>query len=430
MIKLLKYKTQIFNIILLLVSVLLPFMRVAPIGIVLLIAVALINYKSFCWKKTSNRYALIIASPFICHLLFLWNESSFITAVKPIEKLLSLIIFPIIFLGYKSIISKEKLLKWYPIISIIVLIGLAIRFILTSSQKINNYLNGIDLHEPGYAFAKSFGSHGPAINMHISFIIIVLFYNLYRGFNKNDILFSLKKNVLSVVLFFIAIVLLVLVNTRLAILVTLINIILIFVFYNLNRLSIKQNIAIISLITLVFSAGVGVYIKINPAFKDKLTTITFAHMDKVGRLDEVENPEVNIFNSLVTRVSIWKTALELGERYKYTGVGASSSLDKLVEEYKNTNQRFLYKYKFPVHNQFIDYFLKFGVIGSLFVMLYVFNILYIGLTTKQVLAICFFILFFSVNLVDDFLIRFDGIGFSAFWISFFSFNTLKREEKS
>jgi hypothetical protein len=38
--------------------------------------------------------------------------------------------------------------------------------------------------------------------------------------------------------------------------------------------------------------------------KEKYSTVTFAYMDKVGKLDEIENPEAKVFNSFVTRVHL------------------------------------------------------------------------------------------------------------------------------
>ena len=60
-----------------------------------------------------------------------------------------------------------------------------------------------------------------------------------------------------------------------------------------------------------------------------------------------------------------------------------------------------------------------------------FNILWIAKTTKSALALFFFILFSTSNLTDDFLLRFDGIVFSAFWICLFaSKHTLNVSSKS
>jgi hypothetical protein len=64
--------------------------------------------------------------------------------------------------------------------------------------------------------------------------------------------------------------------------------------------------------------------------------------------------------------------------------------------------------------------LKYGVLGAIGAIVYVGFIGFIGLKLKNSLVISFFILFFISNLTDDFLIRFDGIVFSGFWISVFT----------
>src|SRR5690606_29006635 len=103
----------------------------------------------------------------------------------------------------------------------------------------------------------------------------------------------------------------------------------------------------------------------NPYMKEKYGKATFAYMDKVGRLDEIENPETKVFNAFVTRVSIWKSAWELGRKNPFIGYGSSDGKRELVSYFKQTNQKFLAKYEFPVHNQPLDYFLKYGIFGLL-----------------------------------------------------------------
>jgi O-antigen ligase len=161
------------------------------------------------------------------------------------------------------------------------------------------------------------------------------------------------------------------------------------------------------------------FVQKNPYMKEKYGSVTFAYMDKVGKLDEIEHPEIKVFNALVTRVSIWKSAWELSLQHLPFGVGASDGKPELVKYYKQTHQYFLAEYAFPTHNQFLDFLLKFGVLGPLVVLLYIGTIGYLGIDLKNALAFSFFFLFFTSNLTDDFLLRFDGITFSGFWFSIF-----------
>ena len=159
---------------------------------------------------------------------------------------------------------------------------------------------------------------------------------------------------------------------------------------------------------------------------EKYTKVTFGHMDKIGRLDEIKDPQIHVFNSLVTRISIWKSSLELSKNHLLFGFGASDNKKELISYYKKTNQKFLAKYEFPVHNQILDFLLKYGIFGVITFFIYIGNIFFLGLKLKNEIVFSFFIIFFISNLTDDFLIRFDGIVFSGLWISIFSCMLLKK----
>jgi hypothetical protein len=76
-------------------------------------------------------------------------------------------------------------------------------------------------------------------------------------------------------------------------------------------------------------------------------------MDKVGKLDEIENPELKVYNSLVTRLYL-EISMELSVQNLPFGV-ASHSKPALIKYYQQTNQHFLAKYEFPACNQFLDF---------------------------------------------------------------------------
>jgi O-antigen ligase len=168
------------------------------------------------------------------------------------------------------------------------------------------------------------------------------------------------------------------------------------------------------------------FLEKNTFMKEKYTTAMFSYMDKIGKLDEIDHPEIEVYSSLVTRLSIWKSVWELSIENLPFGVGASDGKPELFKYYKTTNQKFLANYQFPTHNQYLDFLLKFGILGLITIFLYVLTIGYIGYITKNAIIISFFLLFFVSNLTDDFLIRFDGIAFSGFWISIFSCHLLQQ----
>jgi O-antigen ligase len=195
----------------------------------------------------------------------------------------------------------------------------------------------------------------------------------------------------------------------------------------IRKYDFKKVMGTLAVLVLVLSGVLFIFIQNNPYMKEKYSSVTFAYMDKVGKLDEIDHPEVKVFNSLVTRVSIWKSGWELSQKKLLFGVGASDGKPELVKYFKDTNQHFLAKYEFPTHNQFLDFLIKFGILGPLVVVLYIFTIAYLGVSLKNAIVLSFFFLFFMSNLTDDFLLRFDGIAFSGFWMSVFGSYWLKQK---
>jgi len=383
-------------------------------GLIVLFAVfSLIFYKKINFKKENLINAAIIALPFLLELVFFWNNDSYLLGIKTIEKSLSLLVFPLFILGNYQQVNLYRLLKIYSITTTAIVFFFFIRFIVVYPEYFNKYLNGIHLWEMGYVFSKTIGMHAPALNMHMAFVSIINFY-----------IFIVKQNgptkYLYFFIFIISIFLLLFINTRVAIFDTVVGCSIV-LFYQLKRRENRTKLIINTGITIVFISILSVlFLKKDTYLKEKFSNIAFAHMDKVGKLDEIDHPEVVVYSSLVTRVSIWKSALELSWKSLPFGVGSSDGRNDLVNYYKQTNQKFLAKYKFATHNQYIDFLLKFGFIGLIVAFVYIFSFLYLGIKSKNPLIVAFFFLFFTCNLTDDFLIRFDGIIFSGFWLTLFS----------
>lgn len=408
--------TENYEWVLAILASILVFRKPATIGILIFIVFNLFFCKKLNLSSKKWIPILIISIPFLLDVIFLWNNVELSEGLKHMEKRLSTFIFPLLIIGQAFVIDFNKILKIYSICFTTILYVLLIRFLIIEPELVQKYLNGIHLWEMGYSFANSTSVHAPALNMHVAFLVVVNTYLLVNQAIKN------KWKLLNyrIVLFFASLFMLLIINTRLAIANAVLGIFLILFFELFKKVSRKKLISI--------TAGTGVllmvlffaFAKAFPYITEKYSSVTFAHMDKVGKLDDFENPEGAVFNSFVTRVSIWKTAWERAQKDIVLGVGAADGKDELNQAYIDTNQKFLAKYKFPTHNQYLDFLLKFGILGPVGVLLYIFHILWIGLKWQHVVPIFFSILFFTSNLTDDFLIRFDGITFSALWISIFA----------
>lgn len=357
-----------------------------------------------------------IASPVLLELLLFWNNDSFARGLKAIEKSTSLVIFPLFIIGNYQRVKFFKIIQTYVISTTVFMIFFLTRFIIVYPDLVAKYVNRIDLWEMGYQFADSIGIHAPALNMHLAFVTVCALYFVFESFrNQKKIGFKIT----SVAVFLFSFFFVLLVNTRMALINTLIGFLVVFFYEIQSKFNLKKILLTSSVIVILLGGILFLFVQKNPYMKEKYSSVTFAYMDKVGKLDEIDHPEIKVFNSLVTRVSIWKSAWELAVQHLPFGVGASDGKPELNKYYKATNQQFLAKYEFPTHNQFLDFLLKFGILGPIVVVLYIFTIGYLGYDLKNAMIVSFFLIFFTSNLVDDFLLRFDGIAFSGLWFSIF-----------
>jgi hypothetical protein len=415
---------KIFHIFLCLIAIAMIFRKPCSLLIILFGVFNLIFVRKLKFSKTALILITCIASPILLELLLFWNNDSFSKGLKAIEKSTSLLLFPIFIIGNFQRIKFLILIQIYSIVTTLLMLFFFVRFILVCPELFNKYFNGIDLWEMGYQFADSIGIHAPALNMHLAFVSICALYFVFYSFQKND---KTMLKISQLIIFLLSFFFVLLVNTRMALLNVLLGFGLVLFLEIKSKFNLKK-IAITSITVLILLAGIlFFFVQKNPYMKEKYSKATFAYMDKVGKLDEIDHPEIKVFNSFVTRLSIWKSAWELSVKNLPFGVGASDGKPELNKFYKETHQNFLAKYEFPTHNQFLDFLLKFGVLGPLVVVLYIFTIGYLGYDLNNAIIISFFLIFFTSNLTDDFLIRFDGIAFSGFWSSIFASYWLQQE---
>jgi hypothetical protein len=407
---------KIFNIFLFLIASTMIFRKPCTWIIIGFVLFNLCFIKKIKLTRLAVQLSFVIASPLVLEILFFWNNDSYGEGLKSLEKSISLLFFPLFILSNYQRVQFNKLLQYYSYATTAIVLFFFIRFIVVYRELMDKYISGIDLWEMGYSFSNSVGMHAPALNMHLAFVAIISMYFVVYSFrNKENLVYKFLRVLVFALSFFFVL----FVNTRMALLNVFAGTVIIFFYEVIRNYNFKKVTVIITFVSLLLGGILFLFVKNNPYMKEKYSTVTFAYMDKVGKLDEIKNPEAKVFNSFVTRVSIWKSAWELSLDHLPFGVGASDGKPDLFNYYKQTNQHFLAKYEFPTHNQFLDFLLKFGVLGPVVVSLFIFTIGYLGYDLKNAIVISFFFLFFNSNLTDDFLLRFDGIAFSGFWFSIF-----------
>lgn len=408
-----------------LIAVTLLFRKVSTLIIILFFVYSLFYYKNVFNNELKKYYwfCLVINIPILLEILFFWNNDSFYDGIKSLEKSLACLILPYIIIAYYKSVDLKTFLKRYSFLTITTLIICLFLFSFFESSYFEKYMNGIHLWQMGYQFALFFGIHAPALNMYVSFISIFLLSLLINLVVKKRVN---KKTPILILLFLLSFIFLLIINTRIALVTFLINFIILFVTYNFN---LKKKISIVLMSLLLLSFMTKVFVDKFPYTIEKYTTQIFNDLDKVGKLDEIQDPEIKVYSSLVTRLSIWKSSLELGNKNFLIGVGSSDAKNELTNYYKSTNQLFLAKYGFITHNQFLNYYIKYGIVGLLGCLIYLLYPFYIGFKTKNVIIICFAVNFFISNLTDDYLNKFDGLVYSSLFYSIFTCYYLNYKKK-
>ncbi len=411
-----KYFNKIFSFFLVAIACTLIFRKPCTWLIFAFAIFNILYFKKTQWSKKALILSGTIASPFLLELVLFWNNDSLAQGFKSIEKTTALVLFPLFILGNYQRISFLKLLRYYVNGTTLVMIVFTLRFVFVFPEYVTKYWHGVHLWEMGYVFANSIGIHAPALNMHLAFVSIAALYLLLQSWQMRK---DKRLVFLTFIVFAFSFFNVLLVNTRMALFNVLVGYLFVVFSFFLAHFNLKKMMLYSVVIGGVVVGIFMLFVQKNPYMKEKYSSVTFAYMDKVGKLDEIDHPEIKVFNSLVTRVSIWKSAWELSLQHLPFGVGSSDGKPELVKYFKQTHQHFLAKYAFPTHNQFLDFLLKFGVLGPLVVLLYIGAIGYLGIDLKNAVVFSFFFLFFTSNLTDDFLLRFDGITFSGFWFSIF-----------
>lgn len=397
------------------------FRSICTIIIILYIVFQILVYSKVKFEFKLNWLIIILSMPFLIEVLMFWNNDYIYYGLKSLEKKIIYLFLPFFVLSSLIKIDVFKLINYWTKIMCIILICFLIRYVLFYKDNLTNYLNGIDVWDMGYSFARSIdNNHAPALNLIVSFCCVSALYIFYNINPKNC-----YEKILNFITYVILLCFVFIINTRIAVCCSVLGSIFITLYRFKSSFTIKQTVLITSLI-FIFTV---IFISIFPYTIKKYTTVSFGNMDKIGKLDEIENPEGEIYNSLVTRLSIWKSAIDLSKRNIWLGVGASDGKRKLFDYYYESDQMFLFKYKFPIHNQYLDYLVRFGIIGLVILILFMVSPLYIGFKLHNSLIIFYSISFIISNITDDFLIRFDGIVFSCIFTSLCGYVYLSNPNK-
>jgi len=239
----------------------------------------------------------------------------------------------------------------------------------------------------GSELIKAFEFHKAYFGMYIAFSNVIIIDFIFKS-NKKIIIFLLLF-LLAFQSFFIL--------QMIAKTAILINglIVLISVFYFLIKR--KQILALVFFVALLFSLT---------AFVSKHFDLSASRLtDRFTELKEGESA------TRETRVKLWNSAIPIIKENLFFGVGTGDADNLLHKEYEKAN----IKIRSNIHNQYLDYLLKFGIFGlSVFIFILLFAVSH-SIKSKNYIYFCFTLLIIACCVTENILSRQWGIIFYGFF---------------
>lgn len=383
----------------------LNFMNFVPFGLIILalawlyesfvVKTAKLDFKSGAFKKSF----LVLTIPFSLAVLGMIHTSNFSKGFEDLGRLLPFLAFPILLLS----LPKERKKNLLTSVLFGFVFGLFIRF-------------GLDFYESaiGYSYDHNiqifFYSYLDSDTNILS--ILTLFVVLYLlDFSQTKPNLSTKKNVLvHAVILFLSLCILLL-QSRIVILFFFVSLGILFLIYwkNKRKWSIFLTGALCSLLMLIpvfqgrFQVVAAESEKLN--YKD---TITVSETLPIESLPCMSSTELR-FNSL-------KTSWKIFMKHPIFGVGTGDWLDELVKEYITSDMPCNAHEQTAPHNQYLRMLLKYGIIGFVIYLLYIYKLFRFIKSNRRFGQIPFLLTLIFCGLGYDLL----DVGSSAPVFAFFS----------
>lgn len=361
---------------------------------------------SFPWRK-----ALLVSSPFIlaCLGYFLLDDSS--RSLKAIERNLPFLIIPTgIFLN-SSVLNFKTLSRWMIVFSVVVLFT-ALKGHLLTVDYIFDYVKGKQwegrvwelFNEPSFhhhyriKYAKFSGIHPTYSGIFIAISLLFLNQLFIQGWRK----FTTTKRIGAVLVNLIAMFCLAMVTARTPVLALLFTSIIQFG----KTLGLKKSLVIIPITIVTLLASLYLLV---PSFKQKINEI---------EVKSIQVPTEENNNSFNIRKGILSCSIEVLKGSWLTGIGAGGSYMALNECYNGLEFETYKKEKFNTHNQYLDYWISYGLVGFTLLVLLLLSTAKFSFKQGVTVGWLIVLVFTITMLTENVLSRYYGVLPFAFIMSF------------
>lgn len=198
--------------------------------------------------------------------------------------------------------------------------------------------------------------------------------------------------------------------------------ILLILLYLLHTLSFKTFAV---LITGVLVLGVLVFSTLQKTYLYNKTVngTIWELQDNVGTYNTDNTYKVD------SRWSRWQVVLEAVMEHPFLGYGGGTENEVLLKKYKKYDMHNSIDRQYNAHNQFLGFFLRFGVVGFLLLLIYFFRNGITAFKYQNLLFLSFLTILFWTFMVENILDRNMGINFVALFGTLFYAEFLAKETK-
>ena len=383
----------------------LNFIKFVPIGLIILLLAWL--YESFIAKtinldyknKSLKKSLIILTIPFTLALLGLMHTSNLSKGFEDLSRLLPFLVFPFLLLSLPHD-RKKKLLTT---VLFGFTFGLFIRFGLDFYKSAIDYTYDYKIQNFFYTYLDS------DTNIISIITLFSVLYLLDYLFSKNEI--SNRKNVLiHLIVLFLSFCILLL-QSRLVILFFFVSLGIIFIIYWKN----KQKWSIF--ITGIFCG----LLMLIPVFKGRFQVVV-TESKKLNTTDtnivsdSIPIESLPCMSSEELRFNSLKSSWKIFLQHPIIGVGTGDWRDELLKEYIDSNLQCNAHEQTAPHNQYLRTLLKYGILGFLIYLYYIFQLFHFSRSKQLFGQIPFLLTLIFCGLGYDLL----DVGSSAPFFAFFS----------
>lgn len=383
--------------IVLLITIFLPFdFFLGPAILFLFLSIVFCQpFKQTLVNLKQNKLFILFSS---CYLLYvigmLWTENQSF-GKRDLEYKLSLLFLPIIL----AAINKIKKSSFHLITKAFV----ASYIVAAISCFIISYSNNSFSYIPTYIELSIF-MHPSYFSAYLNLAFIFLVKQI--GFNHR----ASKDNLLVFSLAIILVGFNLLLNSKIGVIT---NVLLVFIFLiqGINRFSKKSAVLFISL----FLSALAILFSKVDTVKSRFQSITSTLSAESIPKDSNESSRL--------RVLIWNEVFEILKDQPILGVGTGDTKDELIKSYKKNDITYAYKNRLNAHNQYLEWLLTFGIIGTFIWLISFILPILLSFKSKNQLYQLFCLIVLIVFFVESFLEREYGVIFFTFFNSLLFFHT-------